>query len=191
MLSPTEKERLENRNSKDMDSQTRASNDARVRRKLAAWFNEDGKDIMLIFRYLPEDQLKRVLTDRNAYFLLGLAWIVMKEREFKPIVGKFDHPEDWKVLEWPEPSKSLLDRREEGPVSNLDIDRSGRLSYLLPDLMRDFYEEPGSTNPVTMFSRYHNLFLDPELKDRLTEGEKKGIARIDKAFRASQSDNET
>ncbi len=102
MLSPTERDRLKNRDSEDMDSQIRASNDARVKRKLTKWLNEDLDDVYLIIEKLREDQLKKIFTDDNVYQLLEIIGLIIAVRDFRTLVGELEHPEDWKVIKHPE-----------------------------------------------------------------------------------------
>lgn len=172
MLSPTERDRLKNRKSKDMDSQIKASNDARARRKLAMWLKEDLDDVLLIVSSLRNDRLSRVLTDKNAYDLLRLAELILSIKDFHPITGVLGCPEEWKVFD--------RIREEERPANDMDIKRAFRL-YIRLCILKGFYETPGSPNPISSAGACSALLNDPELKDRVTDNDKLGIERISKA----------
>ena len=171
MLSPTERERLNERNSEDMDAQTRASNDARLRRKLATWLKEDIDDVYLILGNLPHDQLKRVLTDRNVSDVLFLASRIMLIRDFYPVFGDPKHPESWKVTD------------RERPANDLDITRAWRLCYDF-GILKTYFEDTDSPNPIAAVASYSKMLSDPILKDRITEDEKKAFDRVMKAVEA-------
>jgi hypothetical protein len=194
MLSHEERKRLAERNSKDMDSQIRASNDARARRKLATWLKEDLQDVYLILDKLPEDQLKRILTDDNAYYLLDLAAQVMRIKGFCPIEGEFGHPESWKALKskpdyiegWePFILRRTPDKLEAVPVSDLDIQRSVIFGRFLK-VLRKFFATPKASNPVSFVDPYIALLADPTFKDRVTEEERRGVDRVLKALEATR-----
>jgi hypothetical protein len=180
MLSPTERDRLKNR--EGTSSQEKASNDARIKRKLVMWMKEDLDDVYLILRELPEDRLKRVLTDKNAHDLLRLAALIMDIKDFCPLVGKLDRPDDWKVFKL---EKNRVQgeptRGEERSANDMDVKRAGMLNHMLM-LLRMFYEKPGTVNPVSSAMACASLLRFSELKDRVTEGEKRGIERITKAM---------
>ena len=177
LLSPTERERLNERNSKDMDAQTRASNDSRVRRKLKTWLDEDLGDVFLILQNLPHDQLKRVLTDRNVIDVFSLVSNFMDIREFRPVVGDPIHPEQWAV---PDPK-----RNKKLPATDLDIMRAWLLGSCL-QIMSYNYEIPSSPNPVGAAMSFSRMLSDPNLRDRITEDEKKAVERVRKARKATK-----
>jgi hypothetical protein len=185
MLSPTERERLKNRDSKDMDSQIKASNDSRVRRKLAAWLKEDLDDVHLILDKLPEDQLKRVFRDVDVYGLLGLASLIMLVREFWPVIGDLKHPEEWKVHEWTPVSSrgKQISRDKYRPAENIDIKRAAVLFGII-GIINTLYEESGAKNPVGAAMMLQTLLSDPVLKDRVTDDEKKAIDRVMEALKS-------
>jgi hypothetical protein len=117
MLSAIERERLMNRDSKDMDSQTRASNDARMRRKLATWLKEDLEDVRLILNELPEDQLKRVfksLKDEQVAVLFDLSEKLMDNLGYHGIEGAWQNRASWCVTKEGNPM----------PVTERDIKQS-------------------------------------------------------------------
>jgi hypothetical protein len=102
MLSTTERERLMDRDSKekDTDSQIKASNDAKVRRKLASWLKEDLDDVHLIINKLPEDQLKRVfrsLKDEQIAVLFDVSEKLMDILGYHGIEGSWQDRSTWHV----------------------------------------------------------------------------------------------
>jgi hypothetical protein len=175
MLSPEERKRLINRNSKDMDSQTRAANDFRVRRKLKDWFKTDLLDVFIIFNQLPDETLKKTLHgDDDAYALLLIAERIMSILGFYLFEGDLENSDAWEIMAkfpsaWPE--------IEFRPVSNKDIERAVILNYLITKIID---RHLGAENPVRK-ARYYNFMRSvPELKDRIkiTEKEKVGIEKV-------------
>jgi len=210
MLSSTERDRLKNRNSKDTKSQIRASNDARVKRKLIHWLEEDLDDVNLIIEKLREDQLESIFTDNNVYHLLDIISKIISIRDFKPVLGELGNPEEWKVMGHPEKCRvidaDLLDqlalatgypgdfkkfvvgdgRGHTQPATEMDIYRMALLAYSLRGLQALYLL--GTGNPVVSALLYLPFLHDPRLKDhiQMTEGEMKGIARVAMAVKNTE-----
>lgn len=166
MLSPTERDRLKNR--LGIDSQERASNDARVRKKLAMWLKEDLDDVYLILDNLPEDQLKRVFKDDQIFRLFTLVETMMKIKDFRAIYGGLNDPDNWKVLNHPgesEPNRSAEDQ---------DVLRGWNLNNHI-DNLHAFY---GHESPFTNLALLLKMDADEELRARVTPEERKGLERI-------------
>lgn len=175
MLSPEERKRLIYRNSKKMDSQTRASNDFRVRRKLKDWFKTDLLDVFMIFNQLPDETIKKALHgDDDVYALLLIAERIMSILEFYPFEGDLESSEDWKIMaKFPSALPDIVNT----PVSNEDIERATILDYLITKIIT---RHIGSDNPVRKARYCDFMLLVPELKNRMkvTEKEKIGINRV-------------
>lgn len=171
MLSPEERKRLKERDSNEMDSQIKASNDARARRKLKSWLKDDLDDVYLILDKLPEDQLRRVLTDEHAFKLLDLAERLMAIKRFAFMWGDIKNPEQWKVASRPgEPNRLAGDQ---------DIVRS----FLLRRHIDNLYDFYGHDTPINAFMELNRLDLDEEFHDKVTEEERAGLKRIREAIK--------
>jgi hypothetical protein len=162
-LSPTEKERLLHR---PTNSRDRATNDVRVRKKLAAWL-KDIPDMELIFRHLPEPQLAKELKDDDAFLFLEFAEKIMECLEFGPIEGKIENPEEWKVV---------IDENNQRPANDIDIARSHEIDVHINKLTQLRGE---------LISRIRSLSkLDaiPGLGDRITKEERESIKIVSRAL---------
>jgi hypothetical protein len=162
-LSPTERERLINR---PKDSKTRATNDVRVRRKLAAWL-KDLDDIELIFGFLPPDQLKKELNDEVVFKLLRFAEIAMYILDFRPIEGDVADPDKWVNVAEDNTRKSVTDE---------DILRAYRFEPHVKNVEECF----GARNPIAAISALADLDEDPLLHDKVNDGERRAIKKVQK-----------
>jgi hypothetical protein len=172
MLSSTERKRLSSRSMEGMDSQIKASNDSRVRKKLAMWLNEDLYDVFLSLE-LPEDQLKRIFNDHQVFMLLYLVKKMLELLDFRAIYGELDNPDGWKVPNKPgevEPNRLIEDQ---------DIWRAFFLGKHIDGLL-DFY---GRENPFSNLALIMKMDADKDLHDRVTEGERKGLERVKLALK--------
>jgi hypothetical protein len=165
MLSPEERNRLEERYSEEMNSQVKASNDARARRKLAKWLGEDLDDVFLIIEKLPNDQLKKVVSNAAVWHLLALYEKSMEIMKISPLTGEIDKPEDWTTLG--------------KPAKDIDI-WWAFLLYRQLDHFRSFY---GNRNPITEAQMIYLLNGDEKYRDRVTEEERAGLRRIRSALK--------
>jgi hypothetical protein len=172
MLSPEERKRLKERDSNEMDSQIKASNDARARRKLKAWLKDDLDDVYLILDKLPEDQLRRVFADDHVFKLLDLAERIMAIKRFAFMWGDIENPEKWKVAGRPGEGPNKL-------AEDQDIIRSFLLRRHI-DALYDFY---GHDTPINAFMELDRLDLDKEFHDKVTEKERAGLKRIREAIK--------
>ena len=164
-LSPKEREGLLHRPS---NAHERATNDVRVRKKLAAWL-KNLPDMALVFRYLPEEQLRKELFEEwYAYDFLGIAITIMDCLGFSPIIGEFERPEEWQVV---------IDENNQRPVENLDILRSLITADNITPLKWI------SDGPVSKFRFLLQMDEDPEFHDRVTDDERRGIKRVVEALR--------
>ena len=166
LLTDMERERLTTPRD-EIDNKTRGMNDARVKRKLAAWL-QNFDDVKLILDNLPEDHLNAVLSDEDVYKLFKLTEKLISIRGFSPIEGRI-HEERWIGFR--------------GEVTDLDIWRSYNVYQ---HLMRVF-DYFGHRNPF--WDNYHlleGMVKDEEFKDRVSPEERKGMERIQKAIRAYQ-----
>jgi len=163
MLSPEERKRLEGRDYEEMDSQIKASNDARARRKLAKWLKEDLNDVFLCLRQLPKNQQQRVFKDEHVYSLLTLVTEMMKAKGFRPIVGRdLEHPEEWKAER---PEKWEAAARGEyilNPATNADIVRSKRLTSIMMELHE--LADVSSSNPVAQAEQFRLAQNNPAIQ---------------------------
>ncbi len=165
LLSDIERERLIRR---PRDAKARASNDVRIRKKLRTWIH-DLDDVALICEYLPEDQLNKEIVDNDVYFLTGIARSFMKALKFSPIVGRVDHPEEW---------KTQTDTGAERPVTDEDIDRSLAIKKIIDDIM--VYH--GQNNPIDSVLILSKMAANPELKSKLNEANHKSLKRVEDAL---------
>jgi hypothetical protein len=176
MLTEMEKERLRTRDK--LNPHTRNTNDLRVRRKLKAWL-DDIKDIELILDSLPINQINKAINKITPIYLLSLAY-AMKNVNRNVIFGELEYPDTWKVLDMGK-SKGWQDDRD---VEDLDIVLSLRMLFLIQALAFTAGADANLTmpfslpNPIVSAIRLTEI---PNIKNRLTEGEKKGIERINKA----------
>ena len=122
LLSEKEKERLKIRES--LDPRTRAANDIRVKRKLAAWI-KGIDDVLLILEHLPNDTIRKVADDDVAVMRLATASVeMMRLMGYRPIQGDVGHPESWLAIS---KRQSGLDV-DKVPATDVDIIRSANLT---------------------------------------------------------------
>jgi hypothetical protein len=185
MLSDLERDRLMHRDAQN--PHTRSTNDTRIRKKLISWLS-DMDDVIDILQYLPQSQIEDVITDDNIRGLMLIALSSTTIKKFSPIIGELGEPERWKAVEIIHPltqnwKKSPIER----PVEDQDIVRVFESIFDLSWLNR--FTNVTTTaplnggNPIQKAISYANLYSSPELIQRLTEGERKGIERINEAIK--------
>jgi hypothetical protein len=179
-LSPKEREGLWHRPS---NAHERATNDVRVRKKLAAWLNEFD-DMTEIFLKLPPEQLRKELSDIHVHRFSFFLITAMKVLNFYPIIGEIGKPEDRKAIIDTNVSKLELRTLEKAhstskPVEDEDIWRILILSDLFDELNHFF----GNSNPVVEADQLSRLAEEhPKFHTRLTADELRGIKRLDLAW---------
>jgi len=139
----------------------------RVRKKLAAWLKE-ADDIKLIFDNLPKEQLRKEVTGDHFEFFLSLAISAMKCLDIGRIEGKIDEPEEWAVV---------IDEKNKRLATDSDI--IDALCYndrlnVLKSLSSPVIEEALFLDKLDKSPKYHN---------RVTDSERNGIERVNKAIR--------
>lgn len=181
MLSSTERDRLAKRNDDDMDVQVRASNDLRIKKKMATWLEEDLDDMLLCLRKMPNDRLKKMVKDEHIFALLGLVEELLKIKEFHSIYGEFRDPSNWGITDtcgdsrgWRCDPRSLNKK-----PSDLDIWRSVVLNEH-KEAIEGFL---GSNNPVRMFASTVQFASDPRFKEHIQPGDIAGMERIKEALK--------
>jgi hypothetical protein len=167
LLSNLERERLENRSS--CDRRIRTVNDARVRKKLAAWLMEIG-DVLSILSKLPEDQIIDATKDSDVNMLFHIIHYLLYKRKYYPIEGKIDNPNEWQII---------IDENNKQPAKNSDIMRSFYIEGFLDDLMSLFV---GKNNPIAKVEFLAEMDEEPSFHDRVTDGERKSIERLNQAI---------
>ena len=179
LLSGKEKDRLKARAS--LDPRTRAANDIRVKRKLAAWIN-GVDDVLLILEHLPNDTIRKVANDDVAVMRLATASVeMMRLMGYRPIVGDLGRPENWLAIY----------KRESGvegdikvPVTDVDIVRSANLTHFSLMLETMLGSE---NNPVSAAVGYdiskNNPAIIGFLKEHpdIADGYQKALDRIEEA----------
>ena len=178
LLSDLERDRLENRDTEN--KRISATNDVRVKKKLSDWL-KDTTDVIRIIEYLPEDQLKRVFKDEHAYRMLQLAEIIMTIRNFYPIAGKLETPEEWKAVTSRSPGQPPNVR----PATDVDIDRAWILERFFDNMSKHF-DKIGGQSPIGAAEFCFMLLEHPTLKEKVTPAEMKGLQRILKAIEARE-----
>jgi hypothetical protein len=167
LLSNLERERLENRSS--CDRRIRTVNDARVRKKLAAWLM-DIDDVLCILRNLPEDQIIDATKDTDINMLFHIIYDLLDTRKYYPIEGKIDNPDEWQII---------INEDNKQPAKNSDIMRSVYIEGFLDDLMLLFV---GENNPIAEVEFLAEMDKEPKFHDRVTDGERKSIERLNQAI---------
>lgn len=163
-LSPKEREGLLNRPS---NAHERATNDVRVRKKLAAWLKE-ASDIKLIFEHLPIEQLRKELSADSPEFFLNLAIGAMTCLDIGRIDGKIDEPEEWAVV---------IDEKNKRFASDSDI-----INALIINSRLDVLKTLAS--PVIEEALFlEKMDKNPKFHNRVTDSERIGIERVNKAIR--------
>jgi hypothetical protein len=160
LLSEKEKERLKARDS--LDSRTRAANDIRVKRKLAAWIN-GVDDVLLILEHLPNDTIRKVANDDLAVMRLATTSVeMMRLMGYRPIVGDVGRPESWLAIS---KRQNVLDV-DKIPANDVDITRSANLtlfSHMLETMLGS------ENNPVSAAIGYDISKDNPALVGFLKE----------------------
>ena len=162
LLSEKERERLKTRDS--LDQRTRAANDSRAKRKLAAWL-KNIIDVEYILDHLPDDQVRDIIDDNNIYSLLYTTERLMQIQKFHPIAGATENPDKWSVV---------LDENIILPAEDADIWRSKQLGILLNRLDRFIVT---NENPVCRFLKLENL-ARMGLTDRIRDDEMTGLRKL-------------
>ena len=162
LLSEKERERLKTRDS--LDQRTRAANDSRAKRKLAAWL-KNIIDVEYILDHLPDDQVRDIIDDNNIYSLLYTTERLMQIQKFHPIAGASENPDKWSVV---------LDENIILPAEDADIWRSKQLGILLNRLDRFIVT---NENPVCRLLKLENL-ARMGLTDRIRDDEMTGLRKL-------------
>jgi hypothetical protein len=180
MLSDLERDRLIHRDAQN--PHTRSTNDVRVRKKLTSWLNEID-DVRIILDYLPQDQIRDVITDEDITDLRFIALFAATIKKFCPIIGDLEEPEKWKAVEVMHPLTRWKRTTPERPVEDQDIVRVFESIFdisWLNHFANVTVEAPlKGGNPIEKAIRY----AVPELKQRLNDRELKGIDRINQAIK--------
>jgi hypothetical protein len=163
LLSDVEHKRLEERQA--LDRHTRTINDMRVKKKLASWL-KSADDVLHILENLPADQIREVSHDRDIYILLHIAEDLMQKRGFYPLEGDVENPDRWQIV---------IDENTRRPARNLDVIRSW-WAYLYANELQSI---SGRTNLIGKVTDLGNI--DEQYPDRVTDGEKKAIRRLEEA----------
>jgi hypothetical protein len=162
LLTEKERERLINRQD-TTDKKTRAANDIRVRKKLAAWL-KNIPDVLLILEKLPKDQTNAVLSDEDIFTFFNLTEKAIHVRGFSLIEGR---------ISWPKWSGYS------GEVTDLDIWRSWHLHKHIHKLL-DFH---GHRNPLWDWDVLHPMEEDKHFRERISPEELRGMERIKHALK--------
>jgi hypothetical protein len=177
-LSPKQKEGLLNR---PTNAHERATNDVRVRKKLAAWL-KDFTDMLLVFSKLPPEQLRKELSDSH---VLSLSFFLRKSMEvldYAPIIGELGEPEDWDKISnrkmW-EPRTP--DRRHHAPLEPVEDADIGRNAILMDNLsfLKEFFAD--ESNPIMDALKLVDFAEDPKLRGRISSNELQGLGKIKEA----------
>lgn len=176
LLSDLERQRLSAKRS-ELDRHVRATNDVRVKRKMAGWQNMIS-DVMFILQSMPEDQLHDVIVDWSIYLLLNIVERLMKIKKFCPIEGKPDMPGDWRtIVEIDEKTGQPTSVR---PTEKLDIARASMLAWHI-GIIGKYYI--GFNNPIVKVSDLAKYYEKPEDRNRLSDGEKKAVELYNEAVK--------
>lgn len=186
MLSDLERDRLMHRDAQN--PHTRATNDTRVRKKLRDWI--DGVlDAMYILEYLPESQLEEVIIDDDIRDFTFIALMAASIKKYGPITGELEEPENWKTIETMKPKKSEVWKKFvpiERPTEDRDIVRAVNslrdLIWLNTYANATIPQALSRKNPIEKAMGYAGFYSNPLLSGRLTEGERRGIERINQAL---------
>ena len=168
---------------------TRSTNDTRVRKKLKAWTSEI-LDVMYILEYLPENQLNDVIIDDDVRDFMFIALMAASIKKFGPIIGELEEPEKWKTIETTKPKRSENWKKFspiERSVEDRDIvrafDSMANLIWLNTFANATIPAPLKGGNPIEKAMHYSRFNSIPALSQRLTEGERKGIERINMALK--------
>jgi hypothetical protein len=183
MLTDLEKDRLINRYSEN--SHTRSTNDTRIRKKLQAWMREIP-DIMFILHHLPQEQLDKVISDDDVISFLELGFVAQVMKIFCPVFGDLEKPEEWKILDWNVVGEALKYGDEDRdllfrPAEERDIARAVMLIDVIKKIVGDSSNlvlEVNRVNPIDVAMSLAGIYSNPDLRQRLTEGEIRGIEKI-------------
>ena len=165
LLSATEAERLIVRDA--LVPRSRAANDIRVKRKLAAWL-KNLADAELILEHLPENQTRNMIEDDIIYSLLYTVDRLMEIKKFYPVAGPIESPDEW---------AAVIGEKITKPAEDLDIWRSKQLGERLERLNRFI----GDDNPICRALNLEKLER-MGLKDHLKENEKAEIRRLKQVY---------
>lgn len=176
LLTKMERDRLINRENMK-DKKTRAANDVRAKKKLEAWL-KNVPDVVLILKYLPEDQKRAMVNDADIFALLEVAERMLSIKEFHSIYGNFRDPTNWEITETCGDSRHYrVDPRTLKKASDLDILRSVFLSEHLENL-EGFL---GCSNPIGQYALTEQIAADPRFSDYITDGDRAGLGRVRQA----------
>lgn len=119
---------------------------------------------------MPEDQIRDVSFDSDVITLFSLIIRLMGKRNFCPIEGEADKPDDWKVV---------IDDNNSRLATNLDISISEILGIYL-DQVNYFYGRPD--NPIDKVRSLIRMD-ESDYRDRvmITDDERKAIKRLKQA----------
>lgn len=161
LLSDLERERLANR-TEEKYATVRATNDARVMKKLSAWLKEI-EDVKLIVRNLPKEDIQKAAGDIAVIDLMFSAIQIMIAKGYRPIVGQIGHPDDWRVVIKEAPMNE--DHIRVSPTDE-DIFRSANLTWHMMGL--ESMLEP-ENNPVSRIIKYTLSGNNPIMAEILKE----------------------
>jgi hypothetical protein len=95
---------------------------------------------------------------------------LLYKRKYYPIDGKIDNPDEWQII---------IDENNKQSAKNSDIMRSFYVEGFLDDLMSSFV---GENNPIAKVEFLAEMDNEPSFHDRVTEGERKSIERLNQAI---------
>lgn len=158
LLTGTERERLINR--RDMaDAKTRAANDSRAKKKLAAWV-DNLRDVELILENLPDEMSESAINEFAVYRLISVIEDLLRVKKFRRVSGDINDSASWQTT----PLR---------PAEDIDIARASILALMLESVGRYL----GSDNPVVHAVALSKFYADPQLQKRLTDAEKKSVEK--------------
>lgn len=158
LLSEKEIERLITR--RDMkDTKKRIANDARVKKKLSAW-NDNLDHVALILENLPAENIDSAIEERNIFQLLNIVSDLLLVKKFRRVSGETMNIDSWQTA----PSR---------PAEDLDIARAAIMAIFF----KDIYRYIGADNPVLRTVGLLPVYVDPIIRDRLTNEEKSAVEK--------------